>query len=158
MASKHPKPRFEKCPLRPAIRPPLAAKHQAARQFHCSLVHARFVPTHLACRLRDTDYRQNRDPRDRYERTPAAKGSRNGVRPRRVQTAEGELEIQMPLLRDTAQRFVSKIIPDTSTVIRGHVAEQRAWGTADQADMHSCRHGDDSGAGRVRSLGPGQMV
>jgi len=35
-----------------------------------------------------------------------------------VQTAEGELEIQMPLLRDTAQRFVSKIIPDTSTVIR----------------------------------------
>ena len=56
--------------------------------------------------------------RARYERTPAAKGSRNGVRPRRVQTAEGELEIQMPLLRDTAQRFVSKIIPDTSTVIR----------------------------------------
>ena len=56
--------------------------------------------------------------RARYERTPAAKGSRNGVRPRRVQTAEGELEIQMPLLRDTAKRFVSKIIPDTSTVIR----------------------------------------
>ena len=56
--------------------------------------------------------------RARYERTPAAKGSRNGVRPRRVQTAEGELEIQMPLLRGTAERFVSKIIPDTSTVIR----------------------------------------
>jgi putative transposase len=56
--------------------------------------------------------------RARYERTPAAKGSRNGVRPRRVQTAEGELEIQMPLLRGTAERFVSKITPDTSTVIR----------------------------------------
>jgi len=31
--------------------------------------------------------------RARYERTPAARGSRNGVRPRRVQTAEGEVAI-----------------------------------------------------------------
>jgi hypothetical protein len=34
---------------------------------------------------------------------------RNGVRPRRVQTAEGELEVQMPQLRDTADRFVSRL-------------------------------------------------
>jgi len=31
--------------------------------------------------------------RARYQRTPDARGSRNGSRPRRVQTAEGELEI-----------------------------------------------------------------
>jgi len=55
--------------------------------------------------------------RARYERTPAARGSRNGVRPRRVQTAEGELEVQMPQLRETADRFVSKVLPDVRTVI-----------------------------------------
>jgi Transposase, Mutator family len=49
--------------------------------------------------------------RARYERTPAAKGSRNGVRPRRVQTAEGELEIQMPLLRETAERLSPRSSP-----------------------------------------------
>ena len=56
--------------------------------------------------------------RARYERTPAARGSRNGHRPRRVQTAEGELAIQMPLLRNTAERFVCQTIPDTRTIIR----------------------------------------
>lgn len=56
--------------------------------------------------------------RARYERTPAAIGSRNGVRPRRIQTAEGELAIAMPQVRDTALRFVSRVIPDTRTVIR----------------------------------------
>lgn len=56
--------------------------------------------------------------RARYERTPAASGSRNGVRPRRIQTAEGTLEIAMPQLRDTAARFVSAVIPDTRTILR----------------------------------------
>jgi len=56
--------------------------------------------------------------RARYERTLEARGSRNGVRPRRVQTAEGELEVQMPQLRETADRFVSKILPDVRTVVR----------------------------------------
>jgi transposase-like protein len=56
--------------------------------------------------------------RARYERTAQARGSRNGVRPRRVQTAEGELEIQMPQLRNTVEQFVSRVIPDTRTVIR----------------------------------------
>ncbi|MGH7860871.1 MAG: transposase [Candidatus Dormibacteraceae bacterium] len=49
--------------------------------------------------------------RARYERTDAARGSRNGVRRRRVQTAEGELEVQMPQLRDPADRFVSRVLP-----------------------------------------------
>lgn len=56
--------------------------------------------------------------RGRYERTTTAHGSRNGYRPRRVQTGEGEVEVAVPQLRDTADRFVSKVIPDTRTVIR----------------------------------------
>jgi putative transposase len=56
--------------------------------------------------------------RARYQRTEDARGSRNGVRPRRVQTAEGELEVQMPQLRDTADRFVSRVLPDVRTVLR----------------------------------------
>jgi putative transposase len=56
--------------------------------------------------------------RARYERTPEARGSRNGVRARRVQTAEGELEVQVPQLRNTVEQFVSRVIPDTKTVIR----------------------------------------
>ena len=56
--------------------------------------------------------------RARYERTPDARGSRNGYRNRRIQTAEGEIEVAVPQLRDAAERFVSKVIPDTRTVIR----------------------------------------
>jgi hypothetical protein len=43
--------------------------------------------------------------RARYERTPEARGCRNGVRPRRVQTAEGELELQVPQLRNTVEQL-----------------------------------------------------
>ncbi len=56
--------------------------------------------------------------RARYERTPAARGWRNGVRPRRLQTGEGELVIQMPQLRGTVEPFVCRTIPGTRTVIR----------------------------------------
>ena len=56
--------------------------------------------------------------RVRYERTLEARGSRNGNRPKHVMTAEGELEIQMPQLRNTAVKFVSRVIPDVGTAIR----------------------------------------
>lgn len=56
--------------------------------------------------------------RARYERTPNAAGSRNGHRPRRVQTAEGEITVNMPQVRDTLTRFVSSVIPDTRSIIR----------------------------------------
>jgi transposase-like protein len=56
--------------------------------------------------------------RARYERTPFARGWRNGVRPRRLQTGEGELVIEVPQLRGTAARFVCRTIPGTRTVIR----------------------------------------
>ena len=56
--------------------------------------------------------------RARYERTGGAAGSRNGHRPRRVQTAEGELTVAMPQVRGSLTRFVSSTIPDTRAVIR----------------------------------------
>src|SRR2546423_1143597 len=56
--------------------------------------------------------------RARYERTPEARGSRNGNRARQVQTAEGELEIQVPQIRGAAERFVSSVIPNGRTALR----------------------------------------
>jgi putative transposase len=49
--------------------------------------------------------------RARYERSRPEyqRGLRNGFRPRRVQTAEGELEIAIPQVREAAEPFVSKL-------------------------------------------------
>jgi hypothetical protein len=50
--------------------------------------------------------------RARYERRPERqRGLRNGFRPRHVQTAEGELRIEIPQARETAMPFVSKLFP-----------------------------------------------
>lgn len=56
--------------------------------------------------------------RARYERTPEARGWRNGHRPRRIQTAEGEISVAMPQVRGTVERFVTSVIPDTRTIVR----------------------------------------
>jgi transposase-like protein len=56
--------------------------------------------------------------RARYERTSTATGSRNGTRPKPIQTAEGEISIAMPQVRNAAERFVSQVIPDTRAVVR----------------------------------------
>jgi putative transposase len=56
--------------------------------------------------------------RARYERTPEARGYRNGQRPRRLQTAEGELVIEMPQVRKTVEPFVCRTIPDCRSIIR----------------------------------------
>src|SRR5205807_269758 len=55
--------------------------------------------------------------RARYERRPERQrglrnygdGYRNGFRPRTVQTAEGELRIEIPQVREAAEPFVSKL-------------------------------------------------
>jgi putative transposase len=53
--------------------------------------------------------------RERYERrVDALPGKRNGWRPRHVQTAEGELEIEVPQLREAAETFSSKLFPRES--------------------------------------------
>ena len=56
--------------------------------------------------------------RARYERAPDAAGSRNGSRPRRVQTAEGEIVVAVPQVRDSLTRFVSSVIPDVRGIVR----------------------------------------
>lgn len=53
--------------------------------------------------------------RERYERrVDALPGKRNGWRPRRLQTAEGELELEIPQLREAAEPFTSKLFPRES--------------------------------------------
>jgi putative transposase len=64
--------------------------------------------------------------RARYERRPAEQGDqggeesglRNGFRPRRVQTAEGELAIEIPQVRQAAETFASKLFPRTPKLLR----------------------------------------
>jgi putative transposase len=64
--------------------------------------------------------------RARYERRPDYQrglrnydsGLRNGFRPRRVQTAEGELEVEIPQVREAAEPFVSKLFPCSTKVLR----------------------------------------
>lgn len=56
--------------------------------------------------------------RTRYERVDTARGWRNGVRPRQIQTAEGPLTIELPQVRGSLVRFVSSVIPDVRGIIR----------------------------------------
>jgi putative transposase len=57
--------------------------------------------------------------RARYERRPdCQRGLRNGFRPRRVQTAEGELGIEIPQVREAAEPFVSKLSPRGTKLLR----------------------------------------
>jgi transposase-like protein len=43
---------------------------------------------------------------------------RNGLRARRVQTAEGELEIEIAQVRQAAETFASKLFPRTPKLLR----------------------------------------
>jgi transposase-like protein len=64
--------------------------------------------------------------RARYERRPDYQrglrnyqaGLRNGFRPRRVQTAEGELRVEIPQVREAAEPFVSKLFPRGTKLLR----------------------------------------
>src|SRR5246127_4228935 len=64
--------------------------------------------------------------RARYERRPEyqrglenyGEGLRNGFRPRTVQTAEGEFEIEIPQVREAAETFASKLFPRTPKLLR----------------------------------------
>jgi putative transposase len=63
--------------------------------------------------------------RARYERRPDYQrglrnydsGLRNGFRARRVQTAEGELSVEIPQVREAAQTFASKLFPRTPKLL-----------------------------------------
>ena len=64
--------------------------------------------------------------RARYERRPDhqrglrnyGSGLRNGFRPRKLQTAEGELEVEIPQVREAAEPFVSKLFPRGTKLLR----------------------------------------
>jgi transposase-like protein len=64
--------------------------------------------------------------RARYERRPDEQrglqnygsGLRNGFRPRTLQTAEGELEVEIPQVRQAAETFASKLFPRTPKLLR----------------------------------------
>jgi transposase-like protein len=63
--------------------------------------------------------------RARYERRPDQRGLRNydsglrnGFRPRKVQTAEGELSVEIPQVREAAETFASKLFPRGTKLVR----------------------------------------
>src|SRR6266705_2930070 len=64
--------------------------------------------------------------RARYDRRPDYQrglrnyqgGLRNGFRPRRLQTAEGELQVEIPQIREAAEPFVSKLFPRGTKLLR----------------------------------------
>jgi putative transposase len=64
--------------------------------------------------------------RARYERRPEHQrglrnydsGLRNGFRSRTVQTAEGELSVEIPQVREAAETFASKLFPRTPKLLR----------------------------------------
>jgi transposase-like protein len=63
--------------------------------------------------------------RARYERRAGSargpdegSGLRNGFRPRKVHTLEGELEVDIPQVRQAAEPFVSKLFPCSTKVLR----------------------------------------
>src|SRR3954453_19925510 len=57
--------------------------------------------------------------RARYERRPdAAEGMRNGFRARTLQTAEGELCVEVPQVREAAAPFVSRLFPRGTKLLR----------------------------------------
>src|SRR6266508_6472108 len=56
--------------------------------------------------------------RARYERTAVATGSRNGSRPKMIQTGEGTITLAVPQVRNTAERFVSTILPHVRGTVR----------------------------------------
>ena len=46
------------------------------------------------------------------------RGCANGFRPRTVQTAEGELSVEIPQVREAAETFASKLFPRTPKLLR----------------------------------------
>src|SRR6202011_4558510 len=57
--------------------------------------------------------RYERRPPDQRDERGEESGMRNGFKPRRVQTAEGELAIEIPQVRQAAETFASKLFPRT---------------------------------------------
>src|SRR5918992_2921705 len=99
--------------------------------------------------------------RARYERRPDYQrglrnfdsGLRNGYRPRRVQTAEGELEVEIPQVREAAEPFVSALFPHSTKLLR--TRPWRRWSSAPSSAGSRCETSSRSarrrGSGSSRS-------
>jgi transposase-like protein len=89
--------------------------------------------------------------RARYERSSSAGGSRNGSRLRPIQTAEGEISIAMPQVRDTVAPFISRVLPDTRAIVRTRPLEALIIGGyvrgLSDRDIESLMH--EAGLGQV---------
>lgn len=48
--------------------------------------------------------------RERYERQPEVKGYRNGYKPGRIRSAEGEIPLEVPQVRDSEQPYQSRLL------------------------------------------------
>src|ERR1700760_547514 len=62
--------------------------------------------------------RYERRPRDEGDESSEETGLRNGFRSRRLQTAEGELQVEIPQVRQAAETFASKLFPRTPKLLR----------------------------------------
>jgi transposase-like protein len=62
--------------------------------------------------------RYERRPGDQPEQRGGETGLRNGYRPRKLQTAEGELSVEIPQVRQAAETFASKLFPRTPKLLR----------------------------------------
>src|ERR1700761_1535411 len=62
--------------------------------------------------------RYERRAGDQREARSEESGLRNGFRPRRLQTAEGELQVEIPQVRQAAETFASKLFPRTPKLLR----------------------------------------
>src|ERR1700751_6165037 len=62
--------------------------------------------------------RYERRPADQGEGVGAASGLRNGFRAGRVQPAEGELQVEIPQVRQAAETVASKLFPRTPKLLR----------------------------------------
>ena len=97
--------------------------------------------------------------RARYERRPDYQrglrnfdsGLRNGYRPRRLQTAEGELEVEIPQVREAAEPFVSALFPHSTKLLRTRPLEAMVVGAfvrgLSMRDVESLC--EDAGLGKV---------
>jgi transposase-like protein len=62
--------------------------------------------------------RYERRPLEQREERTEESGLRNGFRPRTIQTAEGELQVEIPQVRQAAETFASKLFPRTPKLLR----------------------------------------
>ena len=81
----------------------------------------------------------------RYERGEERRGRRNGYWPKRIETAEGEIEVDVPRVRDSEERYRSKVLevlPERSERLVVWIIEGYGRGLSTR-DLEEILRGDD---------------